>query len=143
MTAFSVQHKQIKYIFNRHWKVLKNDRVLGPALPDRAAVIYRGTPSLRGQIAPNVIDPPTRPSFFHNLKGYYPCCKCNVCVHNACRRRKSKTFESTSTSAIYQMKHCTTYATHHIVYLITCPCKKQLLFAICGMDHQILFSQGE
>lgn len=42
ITSFSVQYKQIKDIFNHHWKVLKNDRALGPVLPDRAGVIYRG-----------------------------------------------------------------------------------------------------
>lgn len=57
-TTFSVQHKQIKDIFQKHWNVLKNDYILGPTLPDRAEVTYRGAPSLRGKIAANVLDPP-------------------------------------------------------------------------------------
>lgn len=74
------------------------------------------------QIAPNGIDPP---SFFHDLKGYYPCRRCSVCLHNICGRRKSELFESTTTSRRYQIKHFTTCATRHIVYLLTCPCKKK------------------
>lgn len=72
--------------------------MLGPALPDRAGVIYRKAPLLNGQFATNVIDPPIRANFFQNLDGYYPCRKFNVCMHNMCGRRKSESVESTSTS---------------------------------------------
>lgn len=82
-TAFSVQHRQIKDII-KHWKVLKNDRYLGPVLLDCAAVIYRGATSMQGSVAPNVVDPPKWTSFFHQMKGFYPCCRCNVCHHYIC-----------------------------------------------------------
>lgn len=61
---WSIQYIQIKEIIRRHWRVLRNDPVLGPLLPERAATIFRGAPSVRGQIAPNVIDPPSTISFF-------------------------------------------------------------------------------
>lgn len=98
VTQFSVQHKQVKGILNRHWNVLKNDPRLGPVLPDKAGVIYRGAPSLKSRIVHNVINPPKKPTFFQDSKGYYPCRKCNVCVHNICGWRKSECFESTTTS---------------------------------------------
>lgn len=86
-TQFSVQHKQVKDILNHHSKILKSNPYLGPVLPDKAGVIYRGAPPLRNRIAPNVINPPMRPTFFQDLKGYYPCGKCNVCMHNTCGRK--------------------------------------------------------
>lgn len=70
VTSFSRQYKQIKDIICRHLKVLKNDRFLGPVLPERAGVIYRGVQPLSGAIAPNVVDPPVKPIFFEHLMGY-------------------------------------------------------------------------
>lgn len=64
LTNFSIQHKQIKDIIHRHWKVMKNDTILGPTLPEHVGVIYRGAMPLKGQIAPNVIDPPASPRSF-------------------------------------------------------------------------------
>lgn len=67
ITQFSVQHKQVKDNLNCHWKILKNDPCLGPILPDKAGVIYRGAPPLTNRIALNVINPPTKPTFFQDL----------------------------------------------------------------------------
>lgn len=67
-TTHSLQSKQVKNIFRKHWKVLLNDRLLGPALPEQAAVIFRGARSIQGQIAPNIIDPPKKVSFFSGLQ---------------------------------------------------------------------------
>lgn len=124
-TTFSVQHRQIKNIIHKHWNILKNDHLLGPLLPDNAGITYRGALPLSGQIAPNVVDPPSVPTFFWHLKGYYPCRKCKVCLHNIFACRKTTSFRSMSTSMEYEMKHFTTCATKYIVYLITCPCGKQ------------------
>lgn len=99
-----------------------NEIDIGPILPDHAGVIYRGAPSMRGRVAPYVIDLPNKTKFFHNLKGYYPCCRCNVCHHNTCGRRKSEVLKSTTTNHTYQIKH---FTTRHKVYLLTCSCKKQ------------------
>lgn len=108
---------------------MRNDWILGP--PGGARVVYRVAPSLRVRIAPNVIDTPVRTTFFHNLKGYYPCRKCNVCHHNTCGRRKSDMFKSTTTNPSYQMKHFTTCTTKNIVYLLNCPCKNNVGRTIC------------
>lgn len=106
-TSYSIQHREIKKFFNKHWKVLLNDKVLGPSLPDRAGIIYRGARSIQGEIAPNTLDPPHVVSFFQECKGYFLCRKCNVCLHNICGRCKSSTFVSTVTMQSYTMKHFT------------------------------------
>lgn len=59
------------------------DHIIWPLLPDKVDVIYRGAPSLQMQIPPNIINPPSQPTFFHDLKGYFPCKKCNVCLQNS------------------------------------------------------------
>lgn len=125
VTQFSVQHKQVKSILNCHWNVLRNDPILGPVLPSKAGIIFRGSPSLHSQISHNVIDAPIKPTFFPESKGYYACEKCNVCTHNLCGRKKSESFQSTVTSTVYHMKYFTTCTSRYIVYLITCPCNKQ------------------
>lgn len=68
-TTFSIQHRQIKEIFNKHWKVLKSYRYLGPIIPERA--IYRGARSIQRDIATNVIDP-LEPFPFPTMQGLLP-----------------------------------------------------------------------
>lgn len=63
-TTFSGQHYKIKKSFKKHWSVLKNDRVLGPILPDKPGYIFRGLPSLQASVAPNILDLPKRIPFF-------------------------------------------------------------------------------
>lgn len=124
-TTHSLQSKQVRNIFRKHWKVLLSDRLLGPVLPEWAAVIFRGARSIQGQVAPNVIDLPKKISFFHDCKGFYPCRKCNVCHHNTGGRQKMLTFTSIVTSRVYHMKQFPTCSSQYIVYLITCPCDKK------------------
>ena len=125
LTSYSNQHRDVQNIINKHWDILKSDKVLGPSLPEQAKVIFRGAPTLRNSIAPNVVDPPERPVFFQDMKGYYPCKKCRVCQFNTNGRTKSLEFGSTSTGRQYPIKVFCTCATTHVVYLVTCPCGKQ------------------
>lgn len=148
-TTHSIQSKQVKNILKKHWRVLLNDRLLGPVLPERAPVIFRGARSIQGQIAPNVIDPPKKISFFQDCKGFYPCRKCNVCHHNSAGRQKLLTFTSTVTSRVYHMKEFATCASQYIVYLITCPCHKQYVgrtirtFSIRVNEHITGIKEGK
>lgn len=110
-TTYSIQSRQIKEILKKHWGVLQYDRYLGPILPERARVIFRGAQSIQGQIAPYVIDPLKKVSFFSQCKGYFPCRKCNVCLYNISARRRSDTFQSSVTLHIYPMERFTTCTT--------------------------------
>lgn len=58
ITGYSNQHFSIKEILNTHWGILKNDKIIGPIIPDHPVVIYRGAPSLRHNSAPNIENPP-------------------------------------------------------------------------------------
>lgn len=51
LTSYSSKYKDITKIFDKHWDVLKQDKVLGPKLPERAKVIFKGAPSLRNSVA--------------------------------------------------------------------------------------------
>lgn len=106
-------------------------------LPDRAEIIYRGAPSLQSKIAPNIINPPVKPTFFHKLVGYYPCKKCIVCLHITCGEKKTIQFKSTATNYVYDIKHLFNCATRHIVYLITCPCSKYVGRTIRSFSVQV------
>lgn len=124
LTSFSIQHKQIKTIIKKHWDVLKNDKILNTTLPEQAKIIFRGAPALQNRIAPKIINPPVRSSFFHDLVGFFPCKKCVVC-HNLLGRRKTVAFRYTVTNKKYTINHFSTCSTKYVVYLITCPCGKQ------------------
>lgn len=66
VTVYSNQHYDIKKFIQKHWKVLQGDQVLGPIIPEQPQVVYRGVPPLRLQVAPNIVDPPKKVSFFPN-----------------------------------------------------------------------------
>lgn len=123
---YTTLRNQTYCIFSKHWQVVKEDHIIGPLLPDKADVIYIGAPSLQMRLASNIIKPPSQPTFFHNLKGYYPCKKCNVCLHNFLGRKKTISFILNVTQRSYFIKPFITCATTNIVYLITCPCGKHV-----------------
>lgn len=147
-TSFSTQHKQVKAILSKHWGILKNDRILNTVLPDRAKIIFRGAPTLRSKIAPNIINPPIRQPFFHEMEGFYSCRKCTVCQHNSGIGRKTVSFTSTVTQKWYPVKQFCTCTTSYIVYLITCHSGKQYVgrticfFAIRVAEHIALIRSG-
>lgn len=111
VTGYSNQHFSVRKIFNKYWIQLKNDKVLGPTLPDHPVVIYRGVPSLRHSIVPNVVDPPSTISFFQTMKGFYPCRSCDICQINSFREQRCETFKSTQTNKSYNIESFITWST--------------------------------
>lgn len=105
-----------------HWPVIKNDRILGPLLPNNPRVLFRGAMSLRHTLAPNVPDPPQRPTFFGDLKGFSPCRRCRVCRVNALRQRRLTEFTSVGTGVTYPINSLITCTSKCVVYLLRCPC---------------------
>lgn len=99
--------------------------MLGPSLPERPQVIYRGVPPLRLQVAPNVLDAPNRVPFFQNSKGFFPCRKCKVCRINGDKNRKICQFKSNSTTKVNDIDTFITCTSKNVVYLLTCPCGLQ------------------
>lgn len=117
-TTYSNQHGVIKKLLNKHWKVLKNDEVLGPALPEHLKVIFKKALGLRHLIAPNVVEPPTKPTFFGNLKGYFPCRRCSVCVCSRQNCIRTTSFSSTVTGKTYDIEKFLSCNTKNVVYLL-------------------------
>lgn len=77
---------------HKHWHFLQNDCVLGPVLPPKPQLVFRGVPSLKDKIAHNILDPSSISPLFHNLIGYYKCGHCQVCGLNKCKKRKNIEF---------------------------------------------------
>lgn len=142
-SSFSIQHRQVKAIFSKHWDILKNDRILTTSIPDQAKVIIRGAPILQSKIAPNVITPP--PNLFNS---FLSCKRCTVCQHNSGIARKTVDFTSSVTHKNYPIKHFCTCTTSYIVYLITCHCKQYVgrtirSFSIRVAEHIALIKSGD
>lgn len=126
ITDYSCQHFRVKRIINKYWHVLRNDRVLASMLPVKPQVVFRGAPSLKDKVAPNIFDPPvSRPSFFSELTGYFQCRRCQVCSLNGCRSRRTMNFISTCTRKSYTIEPFITCSTTGVVYLLQCPCGLQ------------------
>lgn len=123
ITGYSCQHFSIKKILYKHWHIIKNDPLLGPLLPDRPQVVFRGAPSIKSRVVSAVCDPPiNKPMFFQHLIGYYKCRNCEVCSINAIAERKVCRLHSNSTSRDFSIKSFITCSTTHVVYLLSCPC---------------------
>lgn len=96
--------------------------VLGHRLPSQPQVIFKGVTYVKDRVAINVLDPPVRPSFFHNLTGYFKCGNCQVCNLNKCKTRKICDFVSKVTHKNYTVGHFITCSSMHVVYMLQCPC---------------------
>lgn len=126
ITTYSVQHKSIKNLINKHWHIINNDQILRTVLPNRPQMVYKGAPSLRNRVAPNVLNSPIiKASLFENLAGFYQCRRCRVCSHNGCTQRRTHMFSSTSTSREHEIELFITCFTEGVVYLNQCPCGLQ------------------
>lgn len=142
ITNFSCQHSKVKHIMTRHWHILKNDRVLESILPDKPQVVFRGVPSLKDRLAPNILNPPTnRPNFFSELTGYYQCRRFQVCSLNRCRTRRNISFTSTCTSKTFSIEPFITCFTVGVVYMFQCLCGLQYVgrikrpLQVCLNEH--------
>lgn len=122
LTTYSSQHWAVKRIIKRHWPVIKNDRVLGPLLSVKPCVLFRGASNLRHSIAPDVPVPPIRPTFFGDLKGFFPCRKCQICKLNAFRGRRLTEFTLVGSGTTHSIVSFITCTTKCVVYLLRCPC---------------------
>lgn len=125
VTTYSHHYYDIKKIMTKHWEVLKNDRVLGLALPDHPQVIFRGVPPLKLQVTSNILDAPSRVSFFQKSKGFFPCWKFAVCYSNKNKDWKMCQFKSNVTARVYDINTFITWTSQNVVYLLICPCGLQ------------------
>lgn len=141
ITNFSNQHHSIKHIVNKHWHILGNDRLLKTILPPKPQVVFRGVPSLRDKLAPNIIDPPTNiPHFFGEFTSYYQCRRCQVCSLNGCKARRSTSFTSSVTSKEFKIEPLITCSSERVVYLLQCPCGLQYVGRATAPSRSILTS---
>lgn len=92
ITNFLIQHFQMKKIIQTRWNILQVDPVPKTVLSIKPEVVFRRASNLRDQLAPNIINPPLKPSFFSELKGFYPCNKCVICTTDRKRKGKSTSF---------------------------------------------------
>lgn len=118
ITTISVQHMNVKKMMRKQ-HILKNDQIFNPVLPDKPQVVYRGAPSLRHTVTPNILNPPSiKTSFFQNLTGFFQCKRCPVCSISGCLHRTQR---STSTTTEFEIKPFITCSTEEVVYLLQCP----------------------
>lgn len=115
----------VNKIIHKHWQILKCDKVLDPALPDRPKVLYRKNQNLKDLLAPSNIDPPPKVQMFGNLKGFFPCRRC--AVFRSSKTVKSSTFSSFVTSKVYSIKDFITCGIVGVIYLLNCPCGFQYI----------------
>lgn len=124
---YNVQHKKFEKIVFKYWLILKQDRVLGPALSDHPQFKYRKAPSLRDKLAPGVIDPPVlfENRIFNFLTGFYACGCCPPFKQVRGNVKKWKEFVTTVTNKLYQIKELITCSTSGVVYILECECGLQ------------------
>lgn len=88
-------------------------------------LVFRGATSLRNLIAPNIINPPKRSTFFHNMEGFLFCKRWSVSWNDFIRDRKLLQFSSTQTSHLYAIWSFISCHIRNVVYMLHCPCGLQ------------------
>lgn len=124
-TTYSNQYKVVNKLLTRHWDILQNDEFLELVLPDHPKVIFKKVSGLRHPIALNVVEQPVRPTFFGNLKGFFPCRRCPVCKCCGSNSIRTQTFSSTTTGKTYRIDSFITCTTKNVVYLLQRNCEMQ------------------
>lgn len=124
-TTYSSQYKVIHKLLNKHWGILENDEVLDLVLLAGPNVIFKKAPALRHFVAPNVIEPPVRPTLFSNMHGFYTYQRCPICRSCGLNTRRTQTFESTVTGRIYEIEGFVTCSTRNVTNLLECSCGLQ------------------
>ena len=124
-SGFHRQYKSIENIFKKYWSILLKDNDLVAILPPKPKFVYRRAPGLRNMIAPNVPDPPPRPPTFLDGSGFHYCTRCKSCKSTTRKTRKITKFKSNITHREYTVKPLITCDSHHVTYLLECPCPLQ------------------
>ena len=126
---YNVQHKKFERIIAKNWSILKQDKVLGPVLPEKPQFIYKKAPSLRDRLAPSVLNPPVVSDnrLFKFLGGFYACGRCVPCKNSKVNLKKRKKCMASATNREYNIKQLITCDTIGVVYMLECDCGLQYI----------------
>lgn len=127
LTNFNRHYREVEKIINKHWKILKTDKILKTFLPAKPKFIYRRAPSMRTRLVKAVLDPPKQIKVAPNLKGFFKCKSCLTCRTSKRGENKTTTITSHSTGQEFKIRDLITCRSTHVTYLLECPCKKQYI----------------
>lgn len=127
LSGFHRQYRTVEGIFKKFWPILLKDKDLQSSLPKKPKFIYRRAPTLRNRLAPNVPDPPRKPSTFLDGSGFYYCTRCNACkiTRKPGSKKKKSQFNSVVTQQQFNIKPLITCDSDHVTYVLECPCSLQ------------------
>ena len=112
---------EIKKILNRHWGILQTDPLVGHTLTPHPQVTFRRNTNLRDLLVHSHFKKPQKKSStLSTLKGFFPCRACKACKGS----RKISQYLLPGSTQPMPIKKYMTCNTDHVVYCITCPCKK-------------------
>lgn len=118
--GFHWQYKEVESIFRKNWPILLKDKDLKQILPKKPKFIYRKAPGLRNKIAPNISDPPKKPSTFLDREGFYYCTRCRACKTTK-SIRKMAGFYSMVTKHEHKLRSLITCDSEYVIYVLECP----------------------
>ncbi|XP_075448371.1 calcium uptake protein 2, mitochondrial isoform X1 [Ascaphus truei] len=126
ITQFNQSAHQIRNILNCHWKIIRNDPVIGHLVPEYAPTVFRKARSIKTILAPSKLK--TKKITNQNMalrEGNVSCGRgrCLTCKHLT----KSNKFTSHSNGTSYEIKDHINCLTEYVVYLISCECGTQYI----------------
>lgn len=123
ITGYSKGAIKMQKVLEKHWFILKNDPVIGKALPEKPSVIFRKAPNLRDIITSSYIkENKTKGNTIYS--GFFGCGICKACIEtkNPNCRKAIREFKSNHDSNEYKIFNHIMCNSENVIYAIECPC---------------------
>ncbi|XP_040206073.1 uncharacterized protein LOC120937139 [Rana temporaria] len=114
---YSLQHKAIKDIIQKHWTILTDDPKINPFITTHPSIIHRRAMSIRDSLVSSEFKDTTNEKLRCSLPGTFQCGHCSCCY----LIRREKTF-SLPNGETFKPKYFVNCRTRGVVYLMECEC---------------------
>ena len=119
VTTYNIASIQVSKILNKHWRILTS----GSITLEKPLFAFKRGRSIKDSVVhtrPYTQSISNQTLMLHKTTGHYPCGSCSVCPNT----KVSKSVDI-GTPRAWELKTFSNCNTERVVYLITCPCKKQ------------------
>lgn len=118
---YDICSTQVRRTLGKYWDILKLDPSLEGIVPSSPLITFRKGRSLRDRLVnSHFTDKGSTGTWLQRPKGCFKCTDCSFCSYVT----PSKSFKSSVTNIVYDIKDFINCKSENLVYMCTCPCPK-------------------